>query len=890
MVPIIPSQRNHLTNSAKPFDDLNKYVEGEIAKEREMAKAQGQGGPQLELSWVPETSKFDELLKYTTAKVDKDTKAEKCIAIMTNGVHDISSASAEMNAVAAKNTRVKAPAYHFILSWPEHEKPEPKAVFDAAVHAIEALGLGQHQYIIAIHGNTDNMHAHISVNRVHPITFKSRNIEWAKKTLHKAARESEIKHDWTHDNGLWIVEKDGHGKKHVVINPEYNSAFDSTSHAHAELGTEDLLPTWHDPDSLESWLKTKISKALRKDLKHLDSWGALHSWLGQYNLTLKDSGGGGMQIQGAAPDTGEIFTIASSKGLRDLKRGELEKRWGIFNQGIEVPCQVTDLSNLTTDQIQKGITNVINRTTTLAGGDPYGNTRPPEHILRAQQHRPEHETEGSSGVHELPVGRVDGEGQDGASVLQNPFSGGVGNTHTRQDQDVRRPGTSQTSSSRSLNRDDGQREERKLQRALARADLRSRYAQYKRFVLAGEIAHTLRTKAIKIEKTKQLSELRKREHEARKAVTKSGLSPSLKLHEFIDIDTRTVLGKLEIEATYQARMKELKITRQPPLGWRVWLFEQSNLGDKAAISALRGIVYQENRDAKKGQGTSELEIAEADQTEESNYRKALARLLKQEKRETAIRAANQYAMRPYEADVLLQKYRGIQSNITGNGNIEYRGITGVHLFTDRGNRVTFDKDRVTDDEIRLALAHAQQKFGNKLMLTGDDPVFTARMARLADDMGLTVLNPELRPTIEQHRAQRDDQIEAGTLRGNPVNTEDMLIKQPTESKPEELVQIEPVEHTTTEQLLRAIVLSIDPLATFEQADTSESQATYIGMVAAQSAQGQTGFIQHQGKGHYIIHNFPAPELDNDSVIEIAYRGHDRVPSITIHEKGADKTR
>jgi hypothetical protein len=118
----------------------------------------------------------------------------------------------------------------------------------------------------------------------------------------------------------------------------------------------------------------------------------------------------------------------------------------------------------------------------------------------------------------------------------------------------------------------------------------------------------------------------------------------------------------------------------------------------------------------------------------------------------------------------------------------------------------------------------------------------------------------------------------------------MLIKQPTESKPEELVQIEPVEHTTTEQLLRAIVLSIDPLATFEQADTSESQATYIGMVAAQSAQGQTGFIQHQGKGHYIIHNFPAPELDNDSVIEIAYRGHDRVPSITIHEKGADKTR
>ena len=52
-----------------------------------------------------------------------------------------------------------------------------------------------------MHGNTDNRHCHVAVSRIHPITFKSRNIEWAHKTLHYAARQSEIKHGWTVDNG-----------------------------------------------------------------------------------------------------------------------------------------------------------------------------------------------------------------------------------------------------------------------------------------------------------------------------------------------------------------------------------------------------------------------------------------------------------------------------------------------------------------------------------------------------------------------------------------------------------------------------------------------------------------------------------------------------------------
>jgi hypothetical protein len=79
---------------------------------------------------------------------------------------------------------------------------------------------------------------------------------------------------------------------------------------------------------------------------------------------------------------------------------------------------------------------------------------------------------------------------------------------------------------------------------------------------------------------------------------------------------------------------------------------------------------------------------------------------------------------------------------------------GDVLLHDIGGTFKFckDLDIVSDDEIRLALSHAHKKFGNKLNLSGDNPIFTARMARLADDMGFTVLNPEMEPVISAHRA------------------------------------------------------------------------------------------------------------------------------------------
>lgn len=116
---------------------------------------------------------------------------------------------------------------------------------------------------------------------------------------------------------------------------------------------------------------------------------------------------------------------------------------------------VPDLSHLTPNQIAKGVTHVL--TNTLDRG------RPPEHIIARNQRdaararfaddlvRPTeltaaHAPERSSGVHELPAGRVDGAGHDSGMLLPDALYDSLGNIQAGQDQDVRRAGASSTGS------------------------------------------------------------------------------------------------------------------------------------------------------------------------------------------------------------------------------------------------------------------------------------------------------------------------------------------------------------------------------------------------------------------------------------------------------------
>ena len=787
MLPIIPDQRKSSVTISKQFNDLVAYCQNSQQAEKLFA--------------VSQTQKFGDILNYTTQQQDRRSNVEKCIAVRTHGVLDISTATVEMNAVAAQNTRCKAPAFHFILTWPEHEYPSPDAIFDAAEHAIKTLKLAEHQYVLAVHIDTDNIHCHIAVNRIHPKTFKSRNIEWAKKTLHLAARQSEIKHSWTHDNGIYIVETSANGQKSIVLNANLaRPANAKKDYAQSHQVINNTLPAWHDPDSLIAWIKTDVSSALKQALPTLQDWNALHGWLARYNITLIDSGGGGMRIYATSTVTGEVVDLPASKGLRCLKRAELEARWGRYCQGAlepnpYIPSYPADRIELheTNDSVSVSIATIKLIQPDKSNLTPLQLERGAIKFLK-QYERSFPPNRGILNVYDEPDRLI-------------PASHTRGSLHEIE------------SSSRSLSRDDAMREARKNERAAARVDLRSRFAQYMRFVREGDTDHSLRSKTIRTERSLALKAMHVATKSAKLALRKNQtMSDAEKLNTAASIYADNAQLKRQINADFQAQNAALKATRTPPLGWRTWLHEQAKLGDQAALSALRGIVYQAQRDAKyRSEIAHEAEetIEQVEITPENRARKfnqLMAHLLDEERKEIAIRSARASDMRPYEADALLAKYAGMQWRVTGNGNVEYSDSNATHLFTDRGNRITFDRVLVTDEDICLALAHAQNKFGHQLTLTGQNPVFTERMARLADDMGMTILNPELQITLENHRNAKALQIKETSAHASEMNNE------PTQQEDNLQVSVamvaQPIsqQSQTAEALLRAKVLSIVPHA------------------------------------------------------------------------------
>lgn len=114
---------------------------------------------------------------------------------------DWQSAATQMRLVSELNSRVQKPFYHMAVSWHEQEQPTDAQQIEAADYLIRALGLDDHQAVIAIHRDTAQAHFHIIVNTVHPETGKV----WSKSNdrlrVEKACREIELLQGWSHDRG-----------------------------------------------------------------------------------------------------------------------------------------------------------------------------------------------------------------------------------------------------------------------------------------------------------------------------------------------------------------------------------------------------------------------------------------------------------------------------------------------------------------------------------------------------------------------------------------------------------------------------------------------------------------------------------------------------------------
>ena len=140
---------------------------------------------------------------------------EKCIHFEADNFikDEMDSQIQEMIALATAAVRSKDPIDHYVLSWQEGETPTIEQAREAVQMTMKHLGLEGHQVIWGLHADTDNIHIHIEINRVHPETLKVVEINkgFQKNAIQQAAALVEKKQGWkSHDNARFKTDELGH--------------------------------------------------------------------------------------------------------------------------------------------------------------------------------------------------------------------------------------------------------------------------------------------------------------------------------------------------------------------------------------------------------------------------------------------------------------------------------------------------------------------------------------------------------------------------------------------------------------------------------------------------------------------------------------------------------
>ena len=87
------------------------------------------------------------------------------------------SQKAEMLALSQEAVRSKDTVNHYVISWQEGEQPSHQQIDEAVSIFLDELGLNDHQTVYGLHADTDNLHLHLVINRVHPEYTESHQTE-----------------------------------------------------------------------------------------------------------------------------------------------------------------------------------------------------------------------------------------------------------------------------------------------------------------------------------------------------------------------------------------------------------------------------------------------------------------------------------------------------------------------------------------------------------------------------------------------------------------------------------------------------------------------------------------------------------------------------------------
>lgn len=147
---------------------------------------------------------FTGLMKYLTN--DQGNQARVGDIALSNLVsEDVHMACIEATAIQKMNTRAKSDkTLHLVMSFPSGEKPSSEILKKCEEQVVKELGMNDYQRISVVHGDTDNLHVHIVINKIHPKTHNINEPYQSYKKLAQASVECEERFGLRRDNHEFV--------------------------------------------------------------------------------------------------------------------------------------------------------------------------------------------------------------------------------------------------------------------------------------------------------------------------------------------------------------------------------------------------------------------------------------------------------------------------------------------------------------------------------------------------------------------------------------------------------------------------------------------------------------------------------------------------------------
>jgi hypothetical protein len=241
-------------------------------------------------------SKISHLVGYL---LDQKGKCDRVAAVAATNCHsdDPKWAVHEMQAVQSRNQRAKGDrTYHLVISFRAGEDLPGDALAQIEDEFCRALGFAEHQRVSVVHRDTDHLHFHVAINKVHPTKF----------TLHEPFN------DYHTRAKLCQQIEARYGLESFHCASKRNAPAQQKAAAmEAVAGVESLIGY--------------VQRSLKNSMASARSWQELHQAFAKAGVALKPQGNG-LVVE----SNGKMAKASSC--FREMSKSALEKRFGTFQE------------------------------------------------------------------------------------------------------------------------------------------------------------------------------------------------------------------------------------------------------------------------------------------------------------------------------------------------------------------------------------------------------------------------------------------------------------------------------------------------------------------------------------------------------------------------------